>query len=105
MDKSSERCERAPRDQRYREEEPRAPAFDQQRSWNLQREIADEENSTGRAEHRIGQAEVAFHSKRRVSDVGAIEIIRDVKQKEKREQPPRDSTARTFPGVRLRSVH
>src|SRR6266571_7926280 len=99
MDKSSERCERAPRDQRYREEEPRAPAFNQQRSWNLQREIADEENSARGSEAGVAQAEIALHPERRVGDVRTIEVVRDVKEKKERQKPPRNATARTFPSA------
>ena len=99
VDKTGERRERAPRDQRQCEQPARAPALHQNRARNLQREITDKKNSAGGAEDRIVQAEIAFHSKRGVSDVGAVEIIRDVEKKQKRQQPPRDSTARTFPGV------
>src|SRR6266550_4053842 len=51
------------------------------------------------------KTQVAFHSKRRIGDVCAIEVIRDVKQKQKRQKPPRDSTARTFAGVCLQRSH
>src|SRR5260370_8202496 len=53
----------------------------------------------------MAETQVAFHSKRRICDVCAIEVIRDVKQKQKRQKPPRDSTARTFAGVCLQRSH
>jgi hypothetical protein len=61
----------------------------------LQGKISNEENATGRAKNGIAQAKIALHPKRRVSDVGPIQIIRDVEEKKKREQTPRDPTART----------
>src|SRR5258708_21032499 len=99
MDKRGECRERSPCDQRYCQQKSRAPAFDQQRSGNLQREVTNEKDSARGAEDGIGQAEIAFHPERCVSDVGAVEIIRDVKQKQKWQQPPRDSTPRTFADV------
>src|SRR5437762_6783464 len=105
VDKCSEGGERAPGDQRQREQPARAPTFDHKRAGNLQCEIADKKNSACRSEDRVTQAEIASHPERRVGDVGTIEIIRDVKKKKKRQNPPRNPTARAFCGVYLRRNH
>ena len=102
MHKTGQDSQRAPDDQGVREQTSCAPAFHQERPGNLQREITDKENSARRAIHRIGQAPIAFHAELGVGDIGAIKIVRDVEEEKKRQQPPRDSTTRTCPGVYLR---
>ena len=77
--------------------QPCAPAFHKEGTGNLQREIADEENPAGRAEDRIAQTQVAFHAEGGIGDVGAVEIVRDVEEKKKRQEPPGDATARPWP--------
>src|SRR5581483_11363808 len=98
VDKAGQRRQRSPCDQGYRQQKSRAPAFDQQRSRNLQRKITNEKDSACGAEDGIGEAQIAFHSKRCVSDVGSVQVVGEVEKKKKRQETPRNSTARTFSG-------
>src|ERR1043166_21947 len=104
-DKTGQSCQRTPCNQRERQQTLRAPAFHQKRPGNLQPEITNKEDSTRGAKDRVSQTQVAFHPQRGVGDIRPIQIVRDVEDKEKRQQPPRNASARACSNVWPRRNH
>jgi len=55
-----------------------APELYQQSARNLQRKVADEEDSCAQTKHVVAESQLARHAQRRVGQVGAIYVVDDV---------------------------
>src|SRR5580658_2682959 len=93
MNQSSQHGQRSPRDQDQSDATPCAPAFDHERARNLQRHVADEKNARAQAEHPIAEPKRPRHPDRGIGYAGAVKIISDVEDEEKRKQPYGDLMA------------
>ena len=82
--------DQAPGDQNPREPFARAPAFDEQRAGNFQREIAEEEDADAQAEDFVGELQVAGHAQLREADIGPVEISHQINEDHQRHDAPGD---------------
>ena len=97
MHERGQRRQRSPRDHGRRDHPARAPAFHQQGARNLQGHIADEENARSQSKHAVAESEVARHADRGIRHAGAVQIIGDVKDEKKWQQPHRQCGAACGP--------
>ena len=93
MNERGERRNEAPRDEDASKPFARAPPFDQQRAWDFENEITDEEDADAEAKNFLGKVQVAGHAQFGEADVGAVEISNDVKREHQGQNAPGDLAA------------
>src|ERR1700737_194412 len=79
--------------------DPRDPAagaefFERQIARHLEDEIADEEDAGAPCEHRRREFQLGIHGQRGEAEIDAIEIGKEIRQHQERNQPPRDRADR-----------
>src|SRR5207245_10348622 len=72
-----------------------APSFHNERAWDFQQKIPEEENPRSKANYTIAEHKGMGHLQRRGANVHSIEKANDVAQEEKRHHSPRDEMTDT----------
>jgi len=72
-----------------------SPSLHDQRPGDFQQEVTEKENPRSEPDHTLAEPEIMGHLERRRTNVHAIEKCDHVQQKQKGEEPPRD----TMPGA------
>src|SRR5205085_4584026 len=80
----------APTDHDPRKPPPRADAIEDHVARHFEEAVPDEQDARAAAELRRRQSDLAIHRKRREPDVVAIEVIEDVRDRQDRQEPPRN---------------
>jgi hypothetical protein len=71
----------------------RAPEFHQQGPGHLQCHVADEENAGSRSKDAVAESQLAGHSDRGIGHAGAVDVICDVEEEKKWQQPQTNAPA------------
>ena len=79
---------------------PRAPAFDDDSSWNLEQNVSQVEHAYAETVYAIAEAQVGAHSEIREGNVDAIDEVHDVDQEHERKQAARNSPSRSHANFR-----
>src|SRR5258708_21983631 len=90
MNQASEGSQPSPSNHDGGDPFPGAPGLRQHRAGNFQQTISEEEYACAEAKHFVGKMELASHVQTREADVHAIDERRNVEQKQKWNQPPRN---------------
>src|SRR6202021_1836405 len=78
-----------PTDHDARDPAPRADLIEQEVARDLEGGVAEEEDSGGQAELRGRQAELLVHRQRGDAEAGAVEIIKEIGDRQQRHEPDR----------------
>ncbi|MDR8919591.1 hypothetical protein FEP54_04522 [Burkholderia multivorans] len=75
-----------PADHDARQPAPRTEPIEREIARHLERAIADEEQAGRHAELAAGQAEIAIHRQRREADVGPIDVVEEIADRQQRDE-------------------
>ena len=91
MNKAHQYRQNAPRNNDSRQPFSRTPRFDQKRSGNLEKKIAEEENARAETENFRIETQILRHFKRGVTEVHAVNKGDDKQTNQKRQQAARNA--------------